>query len=206
METVFMAKNDLVSLAIIYNAPIHAYAINAIVRETEIEKWAKISPASIYNALNRLQKEQCVNVSLEKVGNMPERKVYAITTQGKERLKKELSEALLSLEIGEFLFYVAVTFGFGMKADDIIALLKRRIEELRNAITKMNGKYKFLEERNIRNSMITVHAGIKHMQVEIETAQDLIALLEKEPEFYEKLAEDFRKIHIRRDNRENGDK
>ena len=55
-----MAKNELVSLGLIYHQPMHAYAINAVIKEMNLEHWAKISPASIYNALSRLEKNGSV--------------------------------------------------------------------------------------------------------------------------------------------------
>ena len=74
-----MAKNELVSLALIYSKPIHGYAINSIIKNMGLEHWAKISAASLYNTLARLVKQDCVTVVKEKVGKMPARKVYTIT-------------------------------------------------------------------------------------------------------------------------------
>lgn len=45
---------------------------------------------------------------------MPERKVYAITEKGKQRLLEELRENMLAPSAGDDTFALAMCFGFGM--------------------------------------------------------------------------------------------
>lgn len=61
-----------------------------------------------------MESDGCVEVSAEKVGNMPERKVYAITEKGKQRLLEELRENMLAPSAGDDTFALAMCFGFGM--------------------------------------------------------------------------------------------
>ena len=180
-----MAKNDLVSLALVYHEPMHAYGINAIIKEMGLEHWAYISPASIYNTLSRLEKIGCVDVTTEKVGNMPERKVYQITTKGKERFLDELKEAFLSRGIGDNPFYLAIMFAYGITADEAIPTLQERIEHLEQALAHVSSEYDHLKEINGYSGMIITRAGKKHIEIEIEAAKEFIELLKTKPDFYD---------------------
>lgn len=179
-----MAKNDLVSLALVYNEPLHAYAINAIIKEMGLEYWAHISSASIYNTFSRLEKVGCVAVSTEKVGNMPERKVYQITEKGKNKLLDELKGALLTPDMGDNPFYLAIAFAYGITAKEAVPILEERIEQLKNMVDHVTHEYKQLKELNGYSGMIITKAARKHIEIEIETAKEFIELLETKPGYY----------------------
>lgn len=181
-----MAKNDLVSLALVFHEPMHAYAINAIIKEMGLEHWAHISPASIYNSFSRLEKVGCVNVSTEKVGKMPERKVYRITSSGKERFLDELKDAILSRGMGDNPFYLAVAFAYGIAADEALPILQERIDNLEKALNHVTEEYEQLKKLNGHSGMIITKAGMKHVKVEIEAAKEFIELLKTKPDFYAK--------------------
>jgi DNA-binding PadR family transcriptional regulator len=191
-----MAKNELISLALIYSEPRHAYALNAIIKEMNLEHWAHISQASIYSALNRLASTQCVEVSADKVGNMPERKVYSITEAGKERLRKEVREALGSTGMGDNPFYLAVAFAFGVSAEEMIATLEERIRQIEVGQVHMKGQLGHLDEVGAKQAHIMVEAGIEHMRVEVRAATKLVELLRDDPDFYERdVTRQLRQIH-----------
>ncbi len=182
-----MAKNELVSLALIYHEPMHAYAINALIKEMGLEYWAYISPASIYSAFSRLEKIGCVEVSTEKVGNMPERKIYTITDKGKRRFLEELREAIISKSLGDNPFYLAVSFAYGITADEAIPLLEERMAGLREALNHVTEEEKELEKINGYSALIITRAGKKHIEAEIEATGEFIKLLREKPEYYTKV-------------------
>ncbi len=191
-----MSKNELISLALIYSEPRHAYGINSIVKAMNLEHWGRISPASIYNALSRLSDAGCVDVTTEKVGNMPERKVYSITERGKERLRDELRQALGQAEMGENPFYLAMSFAFGLRADETIALLQQRISHLETGLRHMECKRSHLEEVGARQAEIILDGGMDHMRVEMKTIERLIEMLRDDPDFYEReVTRYLREIH-----------
>ncbi|MDM8522534.1 PadR family transcriptional regulator [Desulfococcaceae bacterium HSG8] len=186
-----MAKNELVSLALISNGPLHAYGLNRIVKAMDLENMAKISPASVYSALSRLKNEGSVEVSTMQVGNMPERKVYTITEKGKTRLEEEFTKAVLSTDTGENPVNIAINFAFGMPADEIISLLKIRIENLRENIRISEKRIGEIKSCGMLPTIISLNADIKHREVEIGLAYEFIGLLEKDPLFYERQGREF---------------
>jgi DNA-binding PadR family transcriptional regulator len=181
-----MAKNELISLALIWSEPRHAYALNTMGKALHLERWARISQASLYNALARLAEQGCVQVTIERPGNMPERKVYSITEQGRERLRAELREALLTPALTENPFYLAISFAFGLPAAEIVSVLKERIKQLDEALGTMKKDRIPLMLVRASQPLIMLDAGIKHIQVEIECARKHMRLLGSKPDYYEK--------------------
>ncbi len=179
-----MAKNEMVCLGLIYSEPCHTYALDGIVKEFDLEQWANISKASIYNTLARLEDSGCVKVTTEKVGKMPERKVYAITDAGKKQLLEELRKGMLLPTSGENVFYLAMCFCFGMDAQEAIKILQERINNLNNAVEKIKNGYEEVKKYNVHNSIILCKAGLKHIEMEIETAKEFINLFKKHPDYF----------------------
>lgn len=178
-----MAKNELVSLALISNGPLHAYGLNQIVKATDLENLARISLPSIYSALSRLKNEGSVEMSATQVGSMPERKVYTITEKGRMRLEEELTNAILSTDTGENPINVAINFAFGLPANKIKALMKTRIENFKENIRRFSKRREEIKSCDMVPTMILLKALIKHYEVEIDLAREFITLLEKDPHF-----------------------
>ena len=172
-----MAKNELVSLGLIFHHPLHAYAINAVVKGLGLEHWALISQPSIYTALARLEKDGCVSVSSEKVGNMPDRKVYAITDAGRVRLADELREALGATGQEASQFHLGLLFMFGLPLDEIRAIMQKRVDSYSEIIAIMDEKVRFHQDLQEPISCISVSAAREHYIVEQKATVDLLAAL-----------------------------
>ena len=179
-----MAKNEMVCLGLVYSEPCHTYALDGFINDMGLEQWANISKVSIYNTLKRLESQGCVTVTTEKAGNMPERKVYAITEKGKQRLLKELRENILLPATSDNIFYLAMCFNFGMSADEAIEILEKRIENLNNGIEKLKMDYEEVKKYKVYNSMILCNAGRKHIELEIETAKEFVKLFKEVPDYF----------------------
>jgi DNA-binding PadR family transcriptional regulator len=179
-----MAKNEMVALGLIYSEPCHTYALEEFIKQMGFEQWANISKASIYNTFKRLESQGCVTVTTEKVGNMPERKVYAITEKGKQRLLEELRGNIPLPTTADNIFVLAMFFNFGMSADESIELLEKRIENLNNRIEQLKTDYGESKKYNVYNSMILINAGRKHTELEIETAKEFIKLFREVPDYF----------------------
>lgn len=193
-----MVKNEMISLGLIYAEPAHAYALDAFIRDMNFDQWTNISRASIYNTLKRLEAEGCVTASTEKPGNMPERRVYGITEKGKQRLLAELRESMQPSLISSDSFTLAMFFCFGMSADEAIELLKKRIDKLKGEIEKMKADYGEIEKYKVYHAMIQFNAGLKHMEAEVETAQEYIKLFKEFPNYYNENVSQMYKFMMQR--------
>jgi len=65
----------------------HGYVILREMDERGMRRWTGVSKVAVYKALARLEAEGCLTSWTEKEGNLPEKRVYAITSSGRDRLK-----------------------------------------------------------------------------------------------------------------------
>jgi DNA-binding PadR family transcriptional regulator len=181
-----MAKNEMVCLGLVYSQPCYTYALERFIKEMGLEEWGNISRASVYNTFKLLESEGCVTVTTERVGEMPERKVHAITEKGKQRLLEELRENMLRPSRGDNFLFLAMCFNFGMSADEAVEILEKRIDNLRNEIEKLKMGYEELKKWNVYHSMIMMNAGLKYIELEIETTKEFVKLLREVPDYFNK--------------------
>lgn len=87
--------------------PTHGYEIQRFIQLSGIDRWAKIQSGSLYYALTKLEKEKNITVLREERTGSRVRKIYQITTKGKNTLEKEmklaLSEPLFSIGSPKFI-------------------------------------------------------------------------------------------------------
>ena len=55
-----MTKNELVVLGLLSEKPMYGYQLYQEIERREMEHWAQVNLASIYNTLNRLQKDKLI--------------------------------------------------------------------------------------------------------------------------------------------------
>jgi len=65
----------------------HGYILLREMEERGMRRWTRVSKVAVYKALARLEAEGCLTSWTEKEGNLPEKRVYAITSSGRDRLK-----------------------------------------------------------------------------------------------------------------------
>ncbi len=80
-------------LALLAEGPAHGYQLERLVWNRGFRYWAAVKRSSIYGALKRLEASELVTSTLEE-GRAAPRKVYEITTVGRDRLAAETAEHL----------------------------------------------------------------------------------------------------------------
>lgn len=79
--------------------PTHGYEIQKYLQVSGADKWTKIQSGSIYYALAKLEKENCVEVLREEKTGARIRKIYGITELGKKELQQDIQEEMQKLII-----------------------------------------------------------------------------------------------------------
>lgn len=186
-----MRKNELVCLGLIYSKPNYVYALDHAIKVFKMNEWVNLSRSSIYNTLGKLVKLTYVELSIEKHGNMPDRKVYTITSEGKRRLKEAVIKIIQDVSPTENLYYLAIGFFFDLEPDEAIQLLKERREKFAQRIRDFEASYLDAEQNAFHHIELQCQAGIKHSQVEVALIDELISKYEKEPMYFSKGLIDF---------------
>jgi DNA-binding PadR family transcriptional regulator len=125
----------LVVLNLLCERPRHPYALRILIRERGIEHVVKIGGASIYDAMERLEKVGFIEASATtREGRRPERTVYAITEAGRDELQVWMAD-LLSEPVDEYpQFGAALAFVIGVGRQPTLRLLKWRASRLESVI------------------------------------------------------------------------
>lgn len=126
---------SLVVLNLLCERPRHPYALRVLVRERGIESVVKMAGASIYDAMERLERAGLIEASATtREGRRPERTVYTITQAGRDELQMWMAD-LLSEPTGEYpKFGAALAFVVGVGRQQTLDLLKMRAGRVESQI------------------------------------------------------------------------
>lgn len=90
-----MRHSDLILLGLLSDGPAHAYRLNRQIEEMRVRSWARISQATVYRRLERLEDKGYLEVEENRRdGAGASRTVYRVTETGEERLTELVAEAL----------------------------------------------------------------------------------------------------------------
>jgi DNA-binding PadR family transcriptional regulator len=125
----------LVVLNLLCERPRHPYALRILIRERGIESVVRMGSASIYDAVERLERVGFIEASAPtREGRRPERTVYSATEAGKDELQIWMAE-LLSQPVEEYSqFGAALAFVIGVGRETTLNLLRRRATHLESLI------------------------------------------------------------------------
>ena len=121
----------LAVLVTLWQKPMHPYEIAQTLRSQGKDATTKIKYGSLYTVVQNLQKHGFVEVAeVERAGNRPERTVYGLTDAGREEAADWLSD-LLAVPVKEFpIFETALSFLAVLPPDDVVRLLRERLQSL----------------------------------------------------------------------------
>jgi len=153
------------------SGPSHGHHIRRVAELTDVSEWGGVSVGALYRELRAMEREGLVEAArTEKVGNRPERTVYAITDEGQMELSMLREQAIKPLFTSHDPLGVALLFAsHGMEREDLRRILRARREKLAIWIAEVAAE----RERLIRKGHIDAIAasvmrrGIAHTEAEI---------------------------------------
>jgi DNA-binding PadR family transcriptional regulator len=133
-----MAKRRKVSnllaltlLAQLMERPMYPYEMASVLRERGKDQAIKINWGSLYTVVRNLDKNGFIEaVQVAREGRQPERTTYRITGAGRAELKDWLRELLGEPEREYTRFEAGLSDGGNLPPDEVIALLRHRLEVL----------------------------------------------------------------------------
>lgn len=126
-----ISRYQLVILGFLNELPMHGYQIDQEIKRRSMDIWANISMASIYNNLVSLENKGFISSTKEKSGNMPERKVYSITSKGTKNLSKLVMDGLERVEkYNDIVYLLSVGFIKNIQQEKALMCLNRRKDKL----------------------------------------------------------------------------
>jgi DNA-binding PadR family transcriptional regulator len=165
------------------NGPSHGHHIRRVADVTNVGEWGGVSVGALYRELRAMEREGLVAaMRTEKVGNRPERTVYAITDEGRLELGTLREQAIRPLRPGPDQLGVALLFTGGdmepgelrrnLRARrDMLAIAAREIAADREQLLA-KGFIDRLAAAVMRRSVMAVEAEIRwHDELDAEFAR-----------------------------------
>src|ERR1700743_2678915 len=124
-----MNLTRLMALGILARSgPSHGHHIRRVADVTNVGEWGGVSVGALYRELRAMEREGLIEAArTEKVGNRPERTVYAITPEGQLELTTLREQAIRPLGSGPDQLGVALLFAAdGMDAEELRRTLRTR--------------------------------------------------------------------------------
>ena len=122
-----MSETRLAILSLLRHGPLHGYEIKKTLERECIDMWSAVPLATLYNALNRMDRKGLV----EKVGVQVEsgraRSVFEITERGRSVFVEMVREAWQSNQPVPIPLFIAVAALDVLPQDELAALIRRRI-------------------------------------------------------------------------------
>ena len=115
--------------------PMHPYEMAVLLRRTGKEHDMKIKWGSLYTVVQNLEKHGFIEaVEVAREGRQPERTTYRITEAGRDELRDWLRELLSEPEREYTRFEAALGECSILSPDELIGLLRQRLEALEEAV------------------------------------------------------------------------
>ncbi|MCJ8010923.1 PadR family transcriptional regulator [Paenibacillus sp. KQZ6P-2] len=128
-----MDERELLVLGLLMTQSQHGYQINDFI-ERNLGQVSDMKKATAYSILKRLDKQGCVDVTVEQEGNRPPRQIYSITDKGKllffELLRSSLAHAENVTPPGD----IGLMFIDHLDRKDAKELLKIKLEKVNQLI------------------------------------------------------------------------
>jgi DNA-binding PadR family transcriptional regulator len=177
-----MNLTRLMALGILARSgPSHGHHIRRVADVTNVGEWGGVSVGALYRELRAMEREGLVEAArTEKVGNRPERTVYAITAEGQLELTTLREQAIRPLGSGLDPLGVALLFAAdGMDTEELRRTLRARREMLAIAVGQIAADREQLIAKGFLDLLAAavMRRGIMTTEAEIRWHDELDAAL-----------------------------
>ena len=163
-------------LALLNERPMHPYEMYQVLMQRREDRIVKLRPGSLYHTVDRLAEHALVAAcGTGREGNRPERTTYRITSPGRAALTERIAD-IIGNPVREYpLFPLALAEAHNLVADDVVALLRRRIEWVGAEIAALESIERGASERAVPKMYWLVADYLRvHAEADAAWLQDLI--------------------------------
>lgn len=152
-----MNEQELILLGLLKQSPKHGYEIKKEIKGI-LSLFAGVEMKSIYYPLTLLEKKGMIKKSTSRSGKRPMRFVYSLTPEGEERLKKVITESLLSFKRPKFSLDLSLYFLNFIKPAIARRRLRARLSILKKLSQDLSQMVSYQKERGARPSLLRILA------------------------------------------------
>lgn len=140
-----VSRIEMMILGLLSERERHGYDL---LREMELRGFLRWSPASkvaVYKALSRLEEKGFLTSWVDREGNMPEKRVYALTAEGEEGLRDAVYSACSEQEPLRMDYAVGAAFLGRLSTGEAVEALERRRDFLEKSVKRLSSHRQLLE-------------------------------------------------------------
>ncbi|MBM7783537.1 PadR family transcriptional regulator [Tenggerimyces flavus] len=129
----------LAVLELLHERPRHPYDMQQVMRTRHTDRLVKLKAGSLYHTVERLERLGLVEVSeTERSGRRPERRVYAITPDGRTLYREYVTDMLATVAEEYPEYPLAISLAHAFEGETVRAELQHRRDELQQQITELS--------------------------------------------------------------------
>ena len=191
-------------LGFINYGPMTGYEIKKFF-DTSVAHFWNAELSQIYPALKGMESDGLVEMQVDVQDDRPNRKVYSITEDGRDELRRWLAQPAEPEQIREPLL-IKVFFGASLPKEDLVNILQNQVEQHRQYLRNLEqggamiGKFAGAIglERDAVFWNLTIDAGMKICRAEMEWAQSAIETIQSlDDSIFNKNSGDWAAMNIR---------
>lgn len=153
------------------------YEITKMLELLNTRKWLPLADSTVYATINNLKKKGLISGRQERNGNLPEKTIYCITTEGEFELQSSITGFLEDDNSAPSNFDIGVLLMYNLSKPEILIKLKKKLERLEN--NSYNIRKQILNfEMDPSKVAFTSLAMLKHrmhlIEAEMKTIRELI--------------------------------
>lgn len=114
-----MTQIEVLLLSLLYSKDCHGYEFEQTIEKENLRTWMTIGFSSIYNSLNKLERNSYIVSRLEKGNGSPNRKVYSIKDEARKLISENIFKMISEYKRDASDFKLALTFSHILSNDKL---------------------------------------------------------------------------------------
>ena len=164
---------QLLLLGLLSETDMHGYGLNEYVNQA-MKLYTDIKKSTIYYTLDKLENEGYIDHEIEREGRRPERRVYKITSKGKEYFLELLRRHLSDYTRTYYADDIGISFMHRLPADEVRRLLTEKRENIRAALKDFRE-----QPKNDENRRYVVSHNIAHLEADLAWIYNILMELDR---------------------------
>ena len=172
-----LSKLATLILGILSEKERNPYEITKMMDEFQTRKLLPLADSTVYATINGLKKKGLISGRQEKSGNLPEKTIYNITSEGEYELHASITALLEEDFSSSSGFDIGILLLHNLSKQEILLKLKKKLERLESNSYSVKKQILNLEMDHSKiafTSLTMLKHRVHLMEAEIKTVKELI--------------------------------
>lgn len=170
-----MTQIEVILLSLLYDQDYYGYEFETVIEQRNMRGWTNIGFSSIYNSLNKLEKNGYIISRHEKEYGSPKRKVYSIKDETKVIVNEQIINMISEYKLDATSYYIGMFFSYLITKEELYEALgnreKKLVERRKVLIKKCNEDLPIGEKANLK---MLLERAILFMDIEVNWLEEFI--------------------------------